>query len=113
MSNDSARNARVLELYLSGVPSARISSMLGIPEEDVQIAIGSALAEHVGQDVGPTTAMELATIDQMLMSIYPRARKGEVAAVDRVLRMAERRTRLLAKPADNDHSFRDAFDRTA
>ena len=113
MSDDAARDARVLELYLSGVPSARISSMLGIAEDGVLVSIGSALAEHAGQDVGPSTAMELATIDQMLLSIYPRARKGEVAAVDRVLRMAERRTKLLAKPADNEHGFRKAFDRTA
>jgi hypothetical protein len=45
--------------------------------------------------VSQAVTVELARLDAMLLGLWGRARKGDVAAVDRVLRIGERRTQLL------------------
>ncbi len=47
------------------------------------------------------------------MGIWPKARDGDLAAVDRVLKISERREQLFAVPKKNDHALRTAFDESA
>jgi hypothetical protein len=60
-----------------------------------------------------STQLEGDRLDRMHMGIWPKARDGDLAAVDRVLKISERREQLFAVPKKNDHALRTAFDESA
>jgi len=44
-------------------------------------------------------ALELSRLDQMMQALWPKARRGHLGAIDRVLRVMERRSRYLGLDA--------------
>jgi hypothetical protein len=58
-------------------------------------------------------ALENDRLDRLHVAVWPAAAKGDVNAVDRALRISERRERLSQPAKVNDHAFRDAFDKSA
>lgn len=73
--------------------------------EAVQRALGQRTAATASQAQAMQT--ELARLDSMLVGLWAQARRGNVAAVDRVLKIGERRVQLLAlaeagKPAEGE-----------
>lgn len=114
--DNAERNARALELHLAGVPYVRIAQAIGLASksaayEAVQTALRAkqeqeeqaAPAEVDALDAAPDSGdvvtngvrSELARLDAMLTGLWPRARQGDVKAVDRVLKLGERRLALL------------------
>jgi hypothetical protein len=84
------RRGQALELYLAGATPEVIAQTLGYASGDearevIQGAFG----------VGAVAA-ELARLDALLTGLWANARRGDVQAVDRVLRIGERRLALLA-----------------
>lgn len=95
------RRTKALELHLAGASYAAIAEAVGYASKaSAHKAVQDALA-GLGDPAGVshTVDTELARLDAMLTGLWPKARRGDVAAVDRVLRISERRTQLLAMTA--------------
>jgi hypothetical protein len=60
-----------------------------------------------------STGLELDRLEAMHRGLWQRAQQGDVDAVDRVLKLAERREKLDAPVRENDHALEQAFDRAA
>lgn len=94
--------ARALELRRAGLGFEAIGAQLGIKKSQAHRLVVSGLAEaraQVAASADELRSEELSRLDGMLMGLWPRARKGEVAAVDRVLKISERRAKLLGLDA--------------
>jgi hypothetical protein len=92
------RAARALELHLAGAGYDRIAAALGYANAGgAWKAVQRALAARPAVDGhAEVVAVELARMDALMTGLWPKARRGDVAAVDRVLKIGERRTTLLA-----------------
>lgn len=91
------RRARALELHLAGATYEAIAQQVGYAHRgSAHKAVQEAL-DHLGK-YGPHEAVEteLARLDAMLTGLWPKARRGDVQAIDRVLKIGERRYALLA-----------------
>lgn len=99
------RRAKALELHLAGATYDAIATACGYAgRSGAYKAVQEALKdrrEEPPEDDAPEGAFdtELARLDAMLRGLWPKARKGDVAAVDRVLRIEERRNELRARLA--------------
>jgi hypothetical protein len=94
-----ARHEKALELHLAGATYRAIADTLGFSStasvhEAVQKALKARKMPGAGQSEAVQT--ELARLDAMLVGLWANARRGNVAAVDRVLKIGERRVALLA-----------------
>lgn len=91
------RRARALELHLAGATYEAIAKTCGYASRSgahkaVQAALKAA-GDPPTTDQSLTT--ELARLDAMLTGLWPKARRGDVQAVDRVMKIGERREQLL------------------
>lgn len=105
----SARLARTLHLQLQALELRRLG--LGYREIATQLEIGrtqahrlvtAALAEsreQVAEAVHTIRAEEVSRLDGMMRGLWPDARKGHLGAIDRVLKIMERRAKLLGLDA--------------
>jgi hypothetical protein len=94
-----ARHEKALELHLAGATYRAIAEQLGFSSPaSVHEAVQKALAARQVTTAGQSEAVqtELARLDAMLVGLWAAARRGNVAAVDRVLKIGERRVALLA-----------------
>jgi ribosomal protein L15E len=109
VNNTSAAEARkldnqvkALELRRMGKGYVEIGAALGISKSQahryVTEGMGDARAQ-VAAGIDEIRTEEISRLDAMLSGLWPKARRGEVAAVDRVLRIMERRARLLGLDA--------------
>ncbi len=94
------RQLKALELRKAGVPYQTIADQLGYSDRgsaynSVQTALKKTLAEPADE----VRRLELERLDALLMGMYPQARKGNQGAVDRCLRIMERRAKLLGLDA--------------
>lgn len=94
------RQLQALELRKAGLTYARIAEVCGYASKmgahkAVQAAIRSTLRE-VAEDV---RSLEIDRLDALLTGVYPQAIKGNQGAIDRVLRIMERRAKLLGLDA--------------
>ncbi len=90
--------ARAVEMRLAGAAPQAIASATGFASaaeamEAVKQALGAsgALPERVDAAV-----TELARLDALMLGLWPRARRGEAAAIEAVLKISDRRMRILA-----------------
>jgi len=91
------KRAKALELHLAGATYDSIAQAVGYASKSgahkaVQEALDD-LGNYASDDVIET---ELARLDAMLTGLWPKARRGDVQAVDRVLKIGERRSSLMA-----------------
>ena len=96
--------ARALELHLAGATYETIAKAIGYSNRSgahkaVQAALSDLGRYSVDDDVIET---ELARLDAMLTGLWPKARRGDVQAIDRVLKIGERRSLLLTASTRND-----------
>lgn len=95
--------ARAVELRKAGATYEQIGQQLGITKQSAHEAVTAAMRE-TAQTTAETAAdviqLELARLDQMLTGLWAQARQGVPVAVDRVLRIMERRARLLGLDAE-------------
>lgn len=101
---------RVVGLRRAGVGFDVISERLGLTPKAAKALFDKAIGAY---DPEYTTALEADRLDRMHASVWPKALQGDLAAVDRVLKISERRDKVLAVPAPNDHALRKAFDASA
>lgn len=105
------RAEKALELHLAGVPYQRIADMLGYANRGgAHKAVGRALAAGKPPSAPPAPAssaeaedgddrpthieVELLRLDAMRTGLWSKARRGDVQAVDRVIRIGERQMDL-------------------
>ena len=109
-THDPELAAKVLNLRRGGLQFDVIADQLKLTPTAAKALFDQALSAH---DPEFQRALETDRLDRLHASLWPRAVKGELDAVDRVLRISERRERVSAVPKQNEHSLRDAFDESA
>jgi DNA-binding transcriptional regulator LsrR (DeoR family) len=105
----SARTARTLHLQIQALELRRlgfgyreIAAHLGIGRTRAHQLVTHAMEEsraQVAEAVDAIKALEISRLDGMLRGLWPNARKGGLGAVDRVLKIMERRAKLLGLDA--------------
>ncbi len=96
------RQAKALELRRAGMDFREIARKLGISKSVAHryvVAGMQSAREQITAGAETLRAEELSRLDALQESLWPRARKGELPAVDRVLKIAERRQKLLGLEA--------------
>ena len=93
-----ARQAKALELHLAGATYDAIATAVGYASRSGSFKAVQEAMSGLGEAPGMAEAAgtELARLDAMLTGLWPKARRGDVQAVDRVLRIGERRAALLS-----------------
>ncbi|MEW1974154.1 helix-turn-helix domain-containing protein [Microbacterium profundi] len=90
-----SRRAEAFALRRNGVSTAAIAQHLGVHPRTVSTWIREAIQAIPGEDASAIRAMELERLDAILAPQMRLALAGDGFAVDRVLRIMERRARLL------------------
>ena len=95
------RRAQALELRKAGASYEQIARQVGYSNRgNAYRAVMLGLAEVTQEPALEVQKLELERLDAMLLGLWPQARRGEGAAVDRVLRIMERRAKLLGLDAE-------------
>lgn len=101
---------QVLALRRAGVGFDTIADRFGLTPEAAKALFDTALSTY---DLDVSTALEADRLDRLHTAVWPAAVAGDVAAVDRVLKISERRDRVITVSHQNAHQLREAFDRSA
>lgn len=100
---------QVLELRSAGVPFPQIAEKVRLPLDEVRAVYARALDEI---DVRFDIALAVRRVDRLLSIAWRKAVQGDMAAVDRIVRLEERRERLTGWERESKHEMRGAFDQT-
>jgi hypothetical protein len=94
------RQTKALNLRKQGVTYAHIAEALGISEPRARRIVTFELQRLNQKRSEPAEVLrlEVERLDGMLAGIWPAAENGDVASIDRVLRIIERRAKLQAWP---------------
>lgn len=88
------RRAMIFELRRAGAGYKEIADKLGIGLATVHRHIHAGLAEwrmHSEQDAEAIIVLEESRLDRLLRALWPAASKGDLRAIDRAIRIMERR----------------------
>ena len=99
------KQAKALTLRKAGVSVVAIAEMLGWnSHQAASKAISAALKRTIQEPADELRTLELARLDDMLKAIAPHVSAGNLTAIDRALKIQERRARLLGldAPAKQD-----------
>lgn len=88
------RKARALRLRKQGKTFEEIGGELGISRQSAHKLVSSALKALPAEPAAELAALELERLDAMTAAVWPRAIAGDLPAVDRALRISERRAKL-------------------
>lgn len=92
----------VMTLRKAGYTEQAIADQLGLTQPAVHRSIVTSIKElvrSVNEDTEEYRAIELARLEQLQQSIWAKATAGDLQAIDRVIRISERRSRLLGLDA--------------
>ena len=104
-----ARRLQALELRKAGATYQQIGERLNISANQAHLDVRrelQKLAEQSAELATEVRQMELERLDAMHLGLWPEARKGHLGAVDRVLRIMERRASLLGLDAPKQQDIR-------
>jgi hypothetical protein len=117
------RRTDVLALAVAGYSADQIAEQLSekyvgqgmsrITKRAVQNTINKALTEWREQDsakIENVRAMQLARLEEVLSGIYLKARKGDLGAVDRVVRLEALRAKIAGTEAPRRIDFKGEMD---
>jgi DNA-binding CsgD family transcriptional regulator len=93
------RERECLSLRKAGATYDQIAERVGITREGARGAVARALAalsDVCTEEAKEVRQLELDRLDVMLLGIWDQARRGDVQAIDRVLRIQERRAKFLS-----------------
>lgn len=103
------RRAKALDLRKAGATYDQIAQQLGFSNRgNAQRAVQTALKEITADGARDVLTLELERLDAMLLGLWQQARKGNLGAVDRALRIQDRRARYLGLDNMSDDSVGDA-----
>jgi hypothetical protein len=93
---------KALDLRRAGTSISAIGRKLQISKTHAYRLVVTAMDDtrkQIGASADELRAEELSRLDGMLAKVYPKAAKGDLPCIDRVLKIAERRARLLGLDA--------------
>lgn len=96
------RSWEALQLRKAGATYEEIGRALGMTRTGAYRAVKRALDElneKIAEDAAEVLRLELERLDAMLLAVWPKAKQGHLGAIDRVLKIMERRSRLLGLDA--------------
>jgi hypothetical protein len=94
------KQVRALELRKAGVYYDQIAKELGYKgHQGAYKAVMSALQRTLQEPADELRRMEIARLDSLFFEVYRSARQGSLPAIDRALKIMERRARLLGLDA--------------
>lgn len=83
-----------LELRLAGANLEAIGRQVGLHKSNVSRRIKDALADIPATEADALRTIENERLDAMQVAIWGKVRKGDHGAIDRAIRISERRSRL-------------------
>lgn len=94
------RHMEALRLRILGEPYDAIAQQLGFASRSgAHRAVMSALAKTLREPAEELRTLELERLDTLMRPLMERAKEGSQTAVDRILRIMERRAKLLGLDA--------------
>lgn len=96
------RETKAFELRKGGATYAQIATALGVTRQGAHKMIKRTMAELSAlaeEDAEEVRRMEIERLDAMLLGLWEKARRGHEGAVDRVLRIMQRRSDMLGLDA--------------
>lgn len=93
------RKLKALEMRKARATYAQIGAALGVTKNAAWKLVQSALKETIREPAEEVRALELETLDRLQFALWQQATNGNHGAVDRVLRVMERRAKLLGLDA--------------
>lgn len=89
------RQARALELRLTGMPYEDIAKALGYADRATAYrACTAVLDRHEAESVDQMRTIEGAKLDKLDKILWPLAEQGDLAAIDRIVKVMQRRANL-------------------
>jgi transposase-like protein len=99
---DAVRRAKAVELRLQGKTFDQIADQLGYHDRSTAYKAVKTAIQAVGrEDARELRELDLLRLDRMLEIIWSQVEDGDLAAVDRALRILERRERITGYGAHN------------
>jgi hypothetical protein len=92
------KRTQAMKLRLGGATYREIGAVLGISMQRAhQIVTGEVQksVDELGETRDEARQLEVDRLDALLMGVWTKAQRGNLQAVDRVLRIGDRRARLL------------------
>jgi hypothetical protein len=109
MISSALRQTDALSLRQAGKTFAEIAVELGYSDHSgARNAVLAALRENVAEPNAEMRALELSRLDALQAALWTKATNGDLGSVDRVLKLMERRAKILGldappqKPAEGD-----------
>jgi predicted transcriptional regulator len=93
------RAVQALELRKAGATYEAIATRLGVTHAAVIKMVNKLLAESAAQPAAEVRELELHRLDTMILGLWQQARAGDVQAIDRVLKIMDRRASYLGLDA--------------
>lgn len=94
------KQQKALELRKAGVSYAAIAKQLGYRgPSGAHAAVAAALKKTLQEPADEVRTLELERLDAMLLAIWRQVKEGNHGAIDRALRILERRAKLLGLDA--------------
>ena len=94
------RHLQALELRKAGCTYQQIAEQLGYANaKGAHKAVASALKATLREPADALRELELARLDTMLLALWRKVQAGDEHAIDRALKISERRARLLGLDA--------------
>jgi hypothetical protein len=106
MIDDTQR--RVLELRRAGVPFERIAAEVQLEDVDQARSIFDQAIEQAAPSYD--SKLEADRLDRLLAAVWPKAIGGDLTAVERAIKIGERREKLSARVPEDQRNMRDAYD---
>lgn len=99
------RREKALKLRISGASYDQIADGLGYADgSNVRRDIMAAIKDIIKEPAEEVLKLELSRLDTMLMAMFKKARAGDASAVDRVIRIMDRRAAYLGLDAPKESS---------
>ena len=94
------RHLQALELRKAGISYARIAEALGFNSPQAAWkAVNCALKKTVQEPADELRTLEVERLDAAAAAIYPSVKQGQYGAIDRWIKIMERRAKLLGLDA--------------
>lgn len=94
-----ANKLRALDLRKSGMTFQQIGVELGVSTAQAYNYVKGALKETLQESADELRTLELERIDRLLLAVWQNATLGRVEAIDRAIKLMERRAKMLGLDA--------------